>query len=93
MPKLLKNISGIVESNPQASINIMGVISALDIEDYVEIPTLIGFLQNYLKATSVTELFVEGLDAYRNPDNENHPILTHYGLLTKTEYQELIIDY
>ena len=93
MPVLVKKVEGQVETNLKASVKIMGISSAMDLEDYINIPSLIGLLQNFSKVMSATELFIDGVDVYRMPDDGNHPTLTRYGLKTNTEYSELLIDY
>lgn len=95
MPVLIKKIEGEIgnSNNIESSVKILNLKASFDIEDYVKIPGLTAFLQNYLHTLSVTELFIDGLDAYRAPDDGNHPILGYYGLPSKSNYTELTISY
>jgi hypothetical protein len=93
MPILIKEIQGEVIYDYQGTIKIMGILSELDLEDYIEVQGLKAILQNFLFAKSVTELFIDGLDAYRIPDDGNHPVLSLNGYNAKSKYTELTISY
>jgi hypothetical protein len=93
MPILIKNIVGEVVNETQVDVKFLGILSELNLEDYIKVDGLIAMLQNFSHAVSVTELFIEGLDAFRVPDNGNHPTLPRNGYNAKTPYVELTISY
>lgn len=93
MPKLIQQIQGEIGAEYQGNVRILGILSSLGLEDYIKVQGLTAMLQNFLHAASVTELLVDGLDAYRMPDDGYHPVLSVYGYKPNSKYTELTISY